>query len=643
MTTVATKPGLLDKLCVARDEKVGIYGFVFNRDGEWHEVIIDDQLFIVAPRWEALTDVQQALYHGDRDMYEKVGRKGSKTLYFARSEQNNETWVPLIEKAFAKFHGDYQSLHGGDASEGIEDLTGGISESLYLNDILDTDLFWEKELMRANQDLLFSCSVKNPKSVPVFKEKIKGIITEHAYAILKCVNFRGKKFMKIRNPWGESEWTGRWSDGSKEWDDEWLDALKMLGHTFGDDGVFIMEYSDFLEHFESIERTQLFDETWVQSSHWLNVRTRPPGTAWQFGDISFTFCLPEQSDTVLVLSQSNSRYYRGIPKEEWSFDFKLYKVGSKEIKGSSNYSTGLSRSVTLRINLPAGEYVVHVRLDREYPDEVKTVDDDVLKLEVKEMIEIRNQMAKSRKTARVLSQMAESNSIAANFDVKDWQDRIVVPLEIFAGQDLLKVLVDNLAKGSERRKLLQTRIAAMRMAHQKPSDATEPPREEPAAEATPKDNASDKLADVLEKGGEEVNLEGAPQADHAAEDDTNRTNNRQDDSAPTHAGIFCDNCNLDKPRNDIVGYRWKCTVCMGYDLCDECYLAGAHDEHLMVKIEHPADVSGNDTIFDPNSTVLLGFRVYSKSRAAVQIAGQLANGQVVPWKRNDADISMKIQ
>lgn len=39
--------------------------------------------------------------------------------------------------------------------------------------------------------------------------------------------------MKIRNPWGESEWTGHWSDGSKEWDDEWLDALKMLGHTFG--------------------------------------------------------------------------------------------------------------------------------------------------------------------------------------------------------------------------------------------------------------------------------------------------------------------------------------------------------------------------------------------------------------------------
>lgn len=51
-------------------------------------------------------------------------------------------------------------------------------------------------------------------------------------------------------------------------------------------GVFIMEYCDFLEHFEIVERTQLFDENWVQSAHWLDVRTRPLSSAWQFGDVS---------------------------------------------------------------------------------------------------------------------------------------------------------------------------------------------------------------------------------------------------------------------------------------------------------------------------------------------------------------------
>jgi Calpain family cysteine protease len=31
---------------------------------------------------------------------------------------------PLIEKAFAKFHGDYASLVGGYAFQALEDLTG---------------------------------------------------------------------------------------------------------------------------------------------------------------------------------------------------------------------------------------------------------------------------------------------------------------------------------------------------------------------------------------------------------------------------------------------------------------------------------------------------------------------------------------
>jgi hypothetical protein len=146
-------------------------------------------------------------------------------------------------------------------------------------------------------------------------------------------------------------------------------------------GVFVMEYCDFLEHFEIVERTQLFDSSWVQSAHWLNVQSRPLGSAWQYGDVScelfvtlvlleepsrsngfiVTFNIPEKSETILVLSQSDTRFFRSIASAaEWSFDFTLFKVGSKEVLASSTNSNALTRSVTCRIDLPAGDYVVHV-------------------------------------------------------------------------------------------------------------------------------------------------------------------------------------------------------------------------------------------------------------------------------------------
>lgn len=106
-------------------------------------------------------------------------------------------------------------------------------------------------------------------------------------------------------------------------------------------------------------------------------------------NFAVTFNLPEQSETILVLSQSNTRHYQSLcGTAEWSFDFKVFKAGSKDIIGSSSYSTALTRSVTLRINLLPGDYVVHVRweslsrglllkyffykvrLDREYKSDV---------------------------------------------------------------------------------------------------------------------------------------------------------------------------------------------------------------------------------------------------------------------------------
>lgn len=52
LCTLGNKEGLIEKVCVARDEQVGVYGFVFYRDGEWISEIIDDMLYLIKPDYD---------------------------------------------------------------------------------------------------------------------------------------------------------------------------------------------------------------------------------------------------------------------------------------------------------------------------------------------------------------------------------------------------------------------------------------------------------------------------------------------------------------------------------------------------------------------------------------------------------------
>ncbi|KAF8166078.1 hypothetical protein K438DRAFT_264337 [Mycena galopus ATCC 62051] len=263
LATMSTPPGLVEKLCVARDEKVGVYGFVFFRDMRWVSVVIDDLLYTSIPKYEEFRDTEKQIYHNNKEKYTAWAQKGSNTLYFAKSATEGETWVPLIEKAYAKLHEDYSALNWGKACEAIEDLTGGVSSFIPCKDILDVDKFWKDELVKANTDRLFGCAFRALDGTRSgdWDAKIDGLIGRHAYSVLFAKEVKGKRFVVVRNPWGKSEWTGPWSDGSKEWTAEWLAVLPELGHSFGDDGQFVMEYQDFLASWTDIDRVSR-KQTW---------------------------------------------------------------------------------------------------------------------------------------------------------------------------------------------------------------------------------------------------------------------------------------------------------------------------------------------------------------------------------------------
>jgi hypothetical protein len=49
---LGNKPGLIEKVCIARDEEIGVYGFFFFRDGEWRPEVIDDKLYLKHPDFD---------------------------------------------------------------------------------------------------------------------------------------------------------------------------------------------------------------------------------------------------------------------------------------------------------------------------------------------------------------------------------------------------------------------------------------------------------------------------------------------------------------------------------------------------------------------------------------------------------------
>ncbi|RXW23954.1 hypothetical protein EST38_g1918 [Candolleomyces aberdarensis] len=442
LATVSSLPGLIEKICVARDEQVGIYGFIFYQDRGWVGVIVDDMLYTKIPKYESLDQAQKEVYHEDKERFNEIARKGGQVLIYAKAGTSHETWVPIIEKAYAKLYGCYAHIgSGGQTREAIEDLTGGVASNLNARDILDVDQFWKEELSRVNKDRLFACALDSPDApadAPWADPTVQGLIGGHAYAVLRAAEVNGKRFVVLRNPWGQSEWTGPWSDGSKEWTAEWLKLLPQLKHSFGDDGQFVMEYKDFLRYFTDIDRVLLFNDTWTVASCWLNVPIAPIPAAPAYGMLSFHVNIPAESKNktkvIFVLSQLNNRSFESIEKDvRITFEFSVVKVGELGPIATGSCDRPFSRSGSVELDLEAGDYMVYVKLDQ-----IRNVDPNSdysdWNIPYKSYPNIVNPSA--RVISRILTNKVKALSLTQNWDTVGETDYVVKSLEDIIKQDL---------------------------------------------------------------------------------------------------------------------------------------------------------------------------------------------------------------
>ena len=205
----------------------GIFHFRFWQYGEWIDVVVDDYL---------------------------PTRKGR--LVFLHSQSKNEFWPALLEKAYAKLHGSYEALKGGVAGDALVDFTGGCSEMYGLkNDMINMDL--RKLLKKALRKRSFAaCSIDADQHSKVGETDKTGLIRMHAYSITKILTLQDTSktlLIRIRNPWGDTEWNGAWSDGSTEWNSISNDEKESMGLVFDNDGEFWMSYDDFQKYWDTLE------------------------------------------------------------------------------------------------------------------------------------------------------------------------------------------------------------------------------------------------------------------------------------------------------------------------------------------------------------------------------------------------------
>lgn len=370
-------------------KRYGIYVLRFYKNFAWRYVIIDDQLPC----------------HANRNPPE---------LMMVKPMVPNEFWGPLIEKAYAKLHGNYQALISGDISDALVDFTGYVSEKINIHykerfntkKLKSKEAFWEKLTKLKKHHTLMGCSVQTrtaeKENKVVFNNINTGLVNGHAYSIqnlLTITNSNGQttNLVRIRNPWGymiPREWTGAWSDSSEELLLNWEainEAIKTADQEEAElidldnknDGLFFMDYEDFIQIFSKVSLCIKFPPEY-EGRRWIREWTREQAGGTPYANTpaqlkswclnpQFYFRLTRPSTVFISLSVEDGRL-KATSEETFPFSEHIFKLLIMVMKGETSEGgktklqfdqkkiikmTSITpmQQVSLELDLEPGEYV----------------------------------------------------------------------------------------------------------------------------------------------------------------------------------------------------------------------------------------------------------------------------------------------
>lgn len=280
-----------------------------------------------------------------------IMHKNKPKLAFTNCHGNdNEIWVSLIEKAWAKVNQSYAMTIAGLPSEGLSSMTEAPTVT-YIHKKFSEEKMWEILLRADVSDHIICTCTRGIEGLDGTNSEEMGLVPGHAYTIISAhdITSRNLKLLKIRNPWGQFEWKGDYSDRSRLWDYE----LKNLIHYKNvDDGTFYMTFKDFLNffpysfickyekgyHYDYKEYTQYPDESIVISKIVLNNPT----------------------NIMINLHQKSPRYFNDIKNYHLNMSrVILCRYDKNKVRKYTYIKSHASKNEKLHLelkDLPKGEY-----------------------------------------------------------------------------------------------------------------------------------------------------------------------------------------------------------------------------------------------------------------------------------------------
>ena len=277
------------------------------------------------------------------DDYFPVNKENNKPIF--SDAPNKNLWGVFLEKVWAKINKGYVNILCGYPKEVFETFTPFPTIPIEIP-IENKENLWKN---------IYNCDINNCIMTSFIREnndelKKNGLICNHCFSLITAkegyVNKENIRLLKLRNPFGEGEYNGDYSDYSDKWNNE---AKKIFGFEEKNikDGIFWIDYNNFLKFFQVITICVPFKNL-INTSFQVN-----KDNAKLFNVVKIK--IENNGVFVIDINKKIGRFHRKIQPEEETFENIILVSLDKNNKKFNYVDSSFNQSMNVYLN--KGEYL----------------------------------------------------------------------------------------------------------------------------------------------------------------------------------------------------------------------------------------------------------------------------------------------